>query len=149
MVIEPVNNEQAAIAEKVNHQVVCNGHSASSAEVERADSGVGTETSKPSVRLRRFVAKKPPGADGQDGAPEDELLCADCDQPVEPVEDELSGQLFCPLVCKKCDRRRAERKEIISEIVETELKYGRDLRIIREVSFWLLTSSAKPIFVLI
>ena len=35
-------------------------------------------------------------------------------------------------LCKKCGHRRAERKEIIMEIVETEVKYGRDLRIIVE-----------------
>ena len=37
-----------------------------------------------------------------------------------------------PLVCKKCSHRRAERKETITESVETEIKYGRDLRIISE-----------------
>ena len=35
-------------------------------------------------------------------------------------------------LCKKCSHRRSERKEIITEIVETEVKYGRDLRIIVE-----------------
>jgi hypothetical protein len=35
-------------------------------------------------------------------------------------------------MCKKCVHRRSERKEIITEIVETEVKYGRDLRIIVE-----------------
>ncbi len=31
-----------------------------------------------------------------------------------------------------CARRRCERKEIVSEMFETERKYGRDLRIIRD-----------------
>ena len=35
-------------------------------------------------------------------------------------------------MCKKCSNRRSERKEIVTEIVETEIKYGRDLRIIVE-----------------
>ena len=35
-------------------------------------------------------------------------------------------------ICAKCVLRRAERKEIITEIVETEGKYGRDLKIIVE-----------------
>ena len=35
-------------------------------------------------------------------------------------------------ICAKCLLRRSERKEIITEIVETEGKYGRDLRIIVE-----------------
>lgn len=43
-----------------------------------------------------------------------------------------SGLMFAPLVCRKCAKRRAERREIITEIVETEEKYGRDLRIIQE-----------------
>ncbi len=37
-----------------------------------------------------------------------------------------------PPTCLPCARRRAERKEIIAEIVETEDKYGRDLGIIRD-----------------
>lgn len=36
------------------------------------------------------------------------------------------------MVCRKCAKKRAERKEIITEIVETEEKYGRDLQIILE-----------------
>lgn len=36
------------------------------------------------------------------------------------------------MVCYLCAKRRVERKEIITEIVDTEVKYGRDLRIIRD-----------------
>ncbi|GFQ73779.1 myosin-M heavy chain [Trichonephila clavata] len=88
-------------------------------EVERNDSGVGTETSKP-ARMKQLPTDW------------EEQLCADCDHQVEPVEDEDSGLLFSPLVCRKCEFRRCERKEIIIEFVDTELKYGRDLRIIKE-----------------
>ena len=35
-------------------------------------------------------------------------------------------------VCIQCAKRRCERKEIITEIIDTEIKYGRDLRIIQE-----------------
>ena len=35
-------------------------------------------------------------------------------------------------LCEPCATRRVERKEIITEIIETEIKYGRDLRIIYE-----------------
>ena len=35
-------------------------------------------------------------------------------------------------VCVQCAKRRCERKEIITEIIDTEIKYGRDLRIIQE-----------------
>lgn len=88
--------------------------------VERNDSGVGTETSKPS-KMRR------PSVIG-----ESERQCADCEQLIDLEEDEESGLFYFALVCPKCEKKRAERKEIISEFVDTELKYGRDLRIIRE-----------------
>ncbi len=32
----------------------------------------------------------------------------------------------------RCAKRRCERRDILSEVYETELKYGRDLRIIVE-----------------
>ncbi len=35
-------------------------------------------------------------------------------------------------VCYQCAKRRCERKEIITEIVDTEIKYGRDLRIVQD-----------------
>ena len=35
-------------------------------------------------------------------------------------------------VCAKCSKRRSERRDIIGEIFETEVKYGRDLRIVLE-----------------
>lgn len=41
-----------------------------------------------------------------------------------------SGIKFAPLICEKCTKMRAERREIILEIIETEEKYGRDLQII-------------------
>ena len=52
-----------------------------------------------------------------------QVVCPDCELAVvEGVET----------ICAKCVLRRAERKEIITEIVETEGKYGRDLKIIVE-----------------
>lgn len=44
----------------------------------------------------------------------------------------FSGVVYAPFVCRKCSKKRVERKEIITEIVETEQKYGRDLQIILE-----------------
>lgn len=44
----------------------------------------------------------------------------------------FSGVVYAPFVCRKCSKKRIERKEIITEIVETEQKYGRDLQIILE-----------------
>ncbi|CAH1398216.1 unnamed protein product [Nezara viridula] len=90
-----------------------------SAEVERNDSGVGSETSR--SRWQHLS-----------GIREDQQhSCEDCDQPVE-TQVTQSGVMFAPLVCRKCSKRRTERREIITEIVETEEKYGRDLRIILE-----------------
>uniref|UniRef100_A0A182Y7V8 Uncharacterized protein n=1 Tax=Anopheles stephensi TaxID=30069 RepID=A0A182Y7V8_ANOST len=100
--------------------------SKASAEIERNDSGVGSETSKTS-RSRwqnpassSLLTKITPIH-----------LCEDCDGPVETQVTE-SGVMYAPLVCRKCGKKRAERKEIITEIVETEEKYGRDLQIILE-----------------
>ncbi|KDR08167.1 Myosin-M heavy chain [Zootermopsis nevadensis] len=97
----------------------------SSAEIERNDSGVGSETSKSS--RSRWLHCGPAGSILED----QQHLCEDCDQPVETQVTD-SGVMFAPLVCRKCGKKRAERKEIIAEIVETEEKYGRDLQIIME-----------------
>ncbi|ALC43057.1 Gef64C [Drosophila busckii] len=97
------------------HNFIC-GKSGS--DVERQDSGVGSETSK-SSRSKYQPAVSPLH------------LCEDCDGAVETQLSE-TGVLFAPLVCRKCGKKRVERKEIITEIVETEEKYGRDLQIILE-----------------
>ena len=46
-------------------------------------------------------------------------LCPDCEQELSDLNESI---------CKRCLKRRSERKEIITEIAETEAKYGRDLR---------------------
>ncbi|KAL7734252.1 hypothetical protein ACLKA6_011919 [Drosophila palustris] len=97
------------------HTFIC-GKSGS--DVERQDSGVGSETSK-SSRSKYQPAVSPLH------------LCEDCDGAVETQVSE-TGVLYAPLVCRKCGKKRVERKEIITEIVETEEKYGRDLQIILE-----------------
>lgn len=97
------------------HNFIC-GKSGS--DVERQDSGVGSETSK-SSRSKYQPAVSPLH------------LCEDCDGAVETQLSE-AGVLYAPLVCRKCGKKRVERKEIITEIVETEEKYGRDLQIILE-----------------
>ncbi|KAL3275595.1 hypothetical protein HHI36_020350 [Cryptolaemus montrouzieri] len=84
-----------------------------SSEIERNDSGVGSETSKSS--LSKYRSK-----------PVASVACEDCEGPLEAVgEDE-------PMLCRKCLKKRSERKEIIMEIVETEEKYSKDLQIILE-----------------
>ncbi|XP_053675619.1 uncharacterized protein LOC128725874 [Anopheles nili] len=98
-----------------------------SAEIERNDSGVGSETSKTS----RSRWQNPTSAATLLTKITPIHLCEDCDGPVETQVTE-SGVMYAPLVCRKCGKKRAERKEIITEVVETEEKYGRDLQIILE-----------------
>lgn len=85
---------------------------------------------------------------------QEKLLCHDCNDDIEEV-DEVGEQnnnqhqddptvttglahpgRGSPLgkrkCCRSCNRKRNEKKEIIMEIYETELKYGRDLRIVSE-----------------
>ncbi|XP_037718653.1 uncharacterized protein LOC119552851 [Drosophila subpulchrella] len=102
------------------HNFICGGGGGkcSGSDVERQDSGVGSETSKTS--RSKYQA-----------TPTVLHLCEDCDGAVEMQVGE-GGVLYAPLVCRKCGKKRVERKEIITEIVETEEKYGRDLQIILE-----------------
>lgn len=99
----------------------------SSSDIERNDSGVGSETSKSS--RNKFLNIVPPGSVLDKNSPIH--LCEDCDGPVETQVTD-AGVMYAPLVCRKCGKKRAERKEIITEVVETEEKYGRDLQIILE-----------------
>lgn len=58
--------------------------------------------------------------------PEIFASCEDCDSTLDSKTEND------PLLCRKCVKKRSERKEIITEIVETEEKYSRDLQIILE-----------------
>ncbi|XP_065206879.1 uncharacterized protein RhoGEF64C [Planococcus citri] len=93
-----------------------------STDIERNDSGVGSETSKCSRSKWQHVQASSMQEDPQH-------ICEDCDQLVE-VQVSDNGLIYAPLVCRKCSKKRIERREIIAEIVETEEKYGRDLHII-------------------
>ena len=105
-------------------------------DIERTDSGVGSETSKSSkasVELRRApsLSKSSDSGSGSGGdIITDNLNCQDCDQELSDGSD--CGSANMSVVCKRCAKRRSERKEIITEIAETEAKYGRDLRIVVE-----------------
>ena len=79
-------------------------------EIERNDSGVGSDSGMSSS------AKMTPTVG------EVATTCEDCEVTLTEEEN----------ICSKCVKRRGERKEIITEIVDTEVKYGRDLRIIVE-----------------
>ncbi|XP_070160816.1 uncharacterized protein Rhogef64c [Polyergus mexicanus] len=110
-------------------------------DIERTDSGVGSESSQTSST--RGVARRWRTGNNVSSGPRSLLsgipqvisgtakLCEDCEQRLDPLITD-SGVVYAPFVCRKCSKKRAERKEIITEIVETEQKYGRDLQIILE-----------------
>ncbi|XP_017892087.1 uncharacterized protein LOC108632184 [Ceratina calcarata] len=110
-------------------------------DIERTDSGVGSESSQASStrgvprRWRAGNVSSRPGSLLASGIPQvisgDSKLCEDCEQRLDPLITD-SGVVYAPFVCRKCSKKRVERKEIITEIVETEQKYGRDLQIILE-----------------
>ncbi|XP_059217739.1 uncharacterized protein LOC106093651 [Stomoxys calcitrans] len=117
---------------------------ASSSDIERNDSGVGSETSKTSRSkylnpshnssiTSSFSSTTSSHSQSHSPQPRNSPLhlCEDCDGAVETQIAE-NGAMFVPLVCRKCAKKRVERKEILTEIVETEEKYGRDLQIILE-----------------
>lgn len=89
-------------------------------EVERNDSGVGSDSGMSTCNNNNSKLSVTAVA-----APLETVSvgCEDCELTL--TEDNES-------LCPKCVKRRGERKEIITEIVDTEIKYGRDLRIIVE-----------------
>ena len=51
-----------------------------------------------------------------------------------PKEEEKgTGNTNEPEICPKCKDRKVERKEAIIELVQTEINYGNDLQILKEV----------------
>ncbi|XP_049315172.1 uncharacterized protein LOC105227122 [Bactrocera dorsalis] len=121
----PTNN---FICGSGSHSSLLQRNKGASSDIERNDSGVGSETSKSS---RSKYQNPLPTVSAQLSKDCPIHLCEDCDGPVETQVTD-SGIMFAPLVCRKCGKKRVERKEIITEIVETEEKYGRDLQIILE-----------------
>ncbi|CAG0880093.1 unnamed protein product [Darwinula stevensoni] len=95
-------------------------------EIERNDSGVGSETSKPSARIRPRRSSPEEEEEEEYEGDEESLSCEDCRGTLEYQKS------FSALICRRCRRRRNERKELILEIVETEIRYGRDLQLLRE-----------------
>ncbi|KAM6986616.1 uncharacterized protein arhgef49 [Aplochiton taeniatus] len=83
-------------------------------EVERADSGIGPGLARgwkrPSASLRAWEAQRP---------------CPDCGQ------RDGSACERSEAMCERCSKLRTERKEAISEFLNTETSYGEDLRIIK------------------
>lgn len=92
------------------------------ASIERNDSGVGSETSKTSrnkYQSALCIAEH---------RTQPIHLCEDCDDPIEMQL--LDSTAATVVVCRKCAKKRSERREILAEFFETEEKYSRDLQII-------------------
>ncbi|XP_043483024.1 uncharacterized protein LOC122511683 isoform X2 [Leptopilina heterotoma] len=114
---------------------------ARSVDIERTDSGVGSESSQASstrgIGCRRWRTGNTSSGPGSiitclpQIASDNSKFCEDCEQRIDPHIIDNSAA-YTSFVCRKCLKKRAERKEIITEIVETEQKYGRDLQIILE-----------------
>lgn len=101
------------------------------ASIERNDSGVGSETSKTS----RTKYQPSPSIVEHKSIPPIHL-CEDCDDPIELQTLETPDiYTLSPIVCRKCRKKRAERREILAEFFETEEKYSRDLQIIIDEFF--------------
>lgn len=107
----------------------------SSAEVERADSGIDqasarkwkSRASETLSSLQAWEAHRP---------------CTDCGERDFPAEtDAQNHNKRRANLCEKCLKRRTERKESILEFVNTEASYGEDLRIIKE-EFYLPMQAA-------
>ncbi|XP_025909899.1 uncharacterized protein LOC112959943 isoform X2 [Nothoprocta perdicaria] len=106
-----------------------------SAEVARADSGIGKTSAR---KWRNRAAETLSSLQ----AWEAHRPCTDCgerDLPVEP-DAQNCNQRRADL-CEKCCKRRTERKESVLEFVNTEASYGEDLRIIKE-EFYLPMQAA-------
>ncbi len=59
-------------------------------------------------------------------------ICDDCN---ELVSEKVGVDNDETLLCAKCGALRVERKEAIQEVVDTEISYGKDLKIIKEVVY--------------
>ncbi|XP_067843018.1 uncharacterized protein arhgef49 [Heptranchias perlo] len=105
-----------------------------SAEVERADSGIGPAMAKKwksrvgetARSVQAWVAHRP---------------CLDCGERDVSEADLRDAAKRRDNLCGKCAKRRTERKEAILEFVNTESSYGEDLRIIKE-EFYLPMQAA-------
>ncbi|XP_043550184.1 uncharacterized protein si:dkey-91i10.2 [Chiloscyllium plagiosum] len=95
------------------------------AEVERADSGIGPAMAKKwksrvgetARSVQAWVVHRP---------------CVDCGERDISEADLRDAMKIRENLCGQCAKRRTERKEAILEFVNTESSYGEDLRIIKE-----------------
>ena len=77
-----------------------------------------------------------------------QVECPDCLKHYVPPKEEEKGDTVdpdAPEICEKCKDRKVERKEAIIELVQTEINYGNDLQILKEVRYQLLLNSQPRI----
>ena len=71
-----------------------------------------------------------------------QVECPDCLKHYVPPKEEEKGEAVddeAPEICGKCKDRKVERKEAIIELVQTEINYGNDLQILKEVRYQYIT----------
>lgn len=101
-------------------------------KIERNDSGLGSSQERDITRVWT-----PGNPDSLFLDQEEERICVtdshcyDCD--CEIVEEFASGSTtFNDQLCKSCGKSRVERKEAVIELIETEINFGEDLKILKE-----------------
>ena len=106
-------------------------------KIERNDSGLGSSQERDIIRV--WTPGKP---DSSFLDQEEERICAtdshcyDCD--AEIVEEFTSttttgsSTTINDQLCKSCCKSRVERKEAVIELIETEINFGEDLKILKE-----------------
>ncbi|XP_070570139.1 uncharacterized protein [Ptychodera flava] len=113
--------------------------------IERTDSGVGSENGD---SLYKSEAKSGDSLEVNIGdiykseakmESSTSITCEDCRLVLD-----LDGQQSMAglTVCRKCEKRRVERKETIMEIVQTEISYGDDLNLILKEFYKPIKSAA-------
>ena len=71
-------------------------------------------------------------------------MCDECNQAIHEKSEVGSDGA---LMCEKCAALRLERKEAIHEVVDTEISYGKDLKIIKEVQCSSLENPTLQLFI--
>ncbi|KAG9508951.1 Myosin-M heavy chain, partial [Fragariocoptes setiger] len=103
------------------HKAVATNSSSSGAEIQVADCMARDNTIQIEQQHMNNIKQQM----------QDNKLARNTDASWLAIEQLIAKQQSA-LVCNACRKRRIERKETISEFVETECRYGRDLRILHD-----------------
>lgn len=97
--ISDTGSDDTIVSSETTKEKLMMSQRKSSSDIERNDSGVGSETSKSS---RNKFLNIPPGTVLDKNSPIH--LCEDCDGPVETQVTD-AGVMYAPLVCRKCGKK--------------------------------------------